>query len=371
MKKKKKISQYGTKVSRTKLWQEFRKIGFQKNAPNTIKRYFLPLFLILLFTGFWVYPQVIRASPSTITTNASLSISGDFRQTDLTTGTCYIHVAGLCTDWTDYSTCAEAGSSSFPCSDTYNLGSWGNGQYSVFYGPNFTPSTYVFEPVYSSDGIWSLVNLGLIPSICNSQTTETDCTFYPSCEWSGTTGACYYNSSTALTIPTDTCSEFDYACKVKNYFTWFFTDSPAQIGSGLNSVYLNFFQMFPIGYITRFKSLLLDDTLTPALEPPAISYTPGTSITDHTSIFGTFTFQPFNHMDITNTITEDTNGGTRNVWDIFMPYWNTMVYLSLGIVILIKLLNLGTDYYQEQMENGEGPMANRIEPAPKYYKVKK
>lgn len=297
--------------------------------------YFIFIISLFLFIPFLSFADPI---PSV---NFSLSQYGLFTQTDLISGNqCY---------WTlSYSNLSGSGSVSWrsdnlgwTCAGAQDLtnvsidicptdGTPCHLTVGIF--PDST--TYSYPAIYKSSAGFLLFSYASIPSICADQTTETDCVFYPSCSWSGS--VCSYNLATALTLPTQVCSSpYDIPCQLKNYAIWFITDSPAQINTVLSSMLNSVIHLWPLGYVTRLVTIFSNTT---AIEPPAISYTMGTASAS-TGLTGTYTFQVFDHLDTINSVTEDTNGGTRNIWDIFMPFWNTLVYLSLFITIITTLLH--------------------------------
>lgn len=125
---------------------------------------------------------------------------------------------------------------------------------------------------------------------------------------------------------------FDIPCQLHNAFIGLFVDDPNDISSAFYQIRDSILNSFPIGYITRFIEILsLDDIV----EPPAITYSTG-SIIQGIGITGTYTVQPFDSLTTINNIVSDTDG--KGIWDIFMPFWNIMVYLSLFLVILKALM---------------------------------
>lgn len=135
---------------------------------------------------------------------------------------------------------------------------------------------------------------------------------------------------------------FNVPCQFHNLIAWIFTEPPDSLHTLLTENLSYILHIFPIGYITRFIAILSETAIT---EPPALSYTPGTSITSTTDISGTYSFQVFDHLGVVNTIRSDTNG--KSLWDVFMPFWNIIVYLSLFLVMLDRVLNFNLGDYHK------------------------
>jgi hypothetical protein len=93
---------------------------------------------------------------------------------------------------------------------------------------------------------------------------------------------------------------------------------------------------FPLGYITRFLEIV---TLSDAVQPPALEYTYGTAAPEELQGRGV-SFQIFDFLYIVNDIEAD-NGSGKNVWDIVMPFFDTIIALGVFGVILFDLLKLG------------------------------
>lgn len=211
----------------------------------------------------------------------------------------------------------------------------------LFYDVN-TCSGFTFPGIFysHSSNIWTVFPYSSIPSICTAQLTEADCNFYPSCTWNGT---CNFNDSTDVTIPAtspETCDSVDLGlftlpsslnvpCQVRNYFNFVLSsDDSSTVSALLKDIRFGIFSMWPLGYLTRFVAILSSST---TVQPPPLSYTFGSAVAS-TGITGTYSFQVFDHLNTVATVVDDTNG--KNIWDIFMPFWNIVVYLSLFFVIV-------------------------------------
>lgn len=101
----------------------------------------------------------------------------------------------------------------------------------------------------------------------------------------------------------------------------------------------NVLSLFPFGYVTRFIEIIVT---TEAVEPPALTYSFGTSsaedlqtLTDGDPI----TFQIWDQFDELESIESD-QGTNKNIWDLVMPYFNIVVALAVLFVILNDLLGI-------------------------------
>lgn len=99
--------------------------------------------------------------------------------------------------------------------------------------------------------------------------------------------------------------------------------------------------VFPLGYVTRMVDIFVN---TGAVKPPALTYT--FSDTNDSSVSGTglegatLSFQIFDHFDVLNSINSD-QADNKNIWDIIMPFFNTLVSLAVFLVILGDIMGGG------------------------------
>jgi len=102
-----------------------------------------------------------------------------------------------------------------------------------------------------------------------------------------------------------------------------------------NSLYNNIFTRAPIGYVTRFVTILSTSTIK---KPPAISYTFGSS--SPTELQGkNYSMQIFDKFGTFLAVRAD-DGSNKNIWDIVMPWFTVAVNLCVLAVILAGLLGL-------------------------------
>mgnify|MGYP003377685948 CR=1 FL=1 len=96
----------------------------------------------------------------------------------------------------------------------------------------------------------------------------------------------------------------------------------------------------PWGYVTRFLEIMASTTATTSL--PVISYTFGSSTPFFGSV-GTISFDPFSSLasagNIVNTAVSD-QSVQKTVWQIFDPVVNLIVYLTLLVLIIIRLTGI-------------------------------
>lgn len=351
---------------------------------KNLKLTFLYSFLwVLLFTLFFTNPQVIHATciPPGYDSPHYYSIATCSHGYDCASGSCDPSAGYRCfgqaecnsnsiqcmttgTDCLNYS-CAWYGSTcniptgcaAYPDSFTCQA----SGQCVWAGGSCLTPAsgiTDTFPPI-------SDVNIN-----CQTLITPTQCAAQSDfCSWNqGNLVGCNATQTVPVVYdnpvsPYQTCvshdfvlagitvftaaAAFDIPCQLNNFLTFLFTDDYNNAGKLFQADYIKLFQTFPIGYITRLKSILLDPAIA---EPPAITYTVGSSMAS-TGLTGTYTYNVFDHMDIIGTIKEDTGTQTRNIWDIFMPYWNTLVYVSLALTCLISVVPDVSNLLENNDEN--------------------
>lgn len=96
--------------------------------------------------------------------------------------------------------------------------------------------------------------------------------------------------------------------------------------------YSYFLTSFPTGYVTRFIVIITGQA---GVKPPIISYTFGSYNSELQGI--TIEFDPWTSGETENILTED----NKNVWDIFMPMWESIVALMLLFRILADVSGLG------------------------------
>lgn len=113
----------------------------------------------------------------------------------------------------------------------------------------------------------------------------------------------------------------------------------SQLASLWDQLYTQLFSKVPFGYITRFVEIV---SSAEAQIPPAIVYTFGSS--SPASLQGLSVdfqiFDPANWSLITE-IESDSLTNPKNLWDIIMPYVNTIIALGVLGVILADLMRMG------------------------------
>jgi len=152
------------------------------------------------------------------------------------------------------------------------------------------------------------------------------------------------------------------ACAIVDFFTasttlpclgqmiWPSGAAAGQVGSDL---YNGLLQRVPFGYATRFMTLLASTTI--AVEPPALTYTFGSS--SPVALQGkTYSVQIWDALGSTSPIllAKSDDGENKNIWDIVMPYWNTVVALAVLLAILSDLFGFEmlVDKTQEERRYG-------------------
>lgn len=103
-----------------------------------------------------------------------------------------------------------------------------------------------------------------------------------------------------------------------------------------NSFLENALATVPLGYVTRFATIVLSPS---SVQPPPLEYTFGSSSPAVLQGKGV-SFQIFDEFDVLNSIEAD-DGSGKTIWDIVMPFFNTVIALGVLGVILRDLLAIG------------------------------
>lgn len=128
-------------------------------------------------------------------------------------------------------------------------------------------------------------------------------------------------------------SGFDFmAC-----ITGLFIPSNAQLNLAYETARTEVLQKAPLGYASRFITILNTATSTPL---PNLSYTFGSGPLEGQE-FG-FNFGDIvdeSNVLLTTELVSDQDD-PQNIWDVFMPVWNTVVYVFLAYLILSRVVGI-------------------------------
>jgi len=114
-----------------------------------------------------------------------------------------------------------------------------------------------------------------------------------------------------------------------------------------NQLYNGMLSKVPFGYATRFLTIMSGNG--GAVEPPALSYTFGSS--SPSELQGrTYTVNIWDYMGSTSPIilAKADDGSNKDIWDIVMPYFNIVITLAVLLAILSDLFGfeMGVDNTQ-------------------------
>lgn len=122
-----------------------------------------------------------------------------------------------------------------------------------------------------------------------------------------------------------------------------FIPNNAQLSTSMNTSKEYVLTKAPLGYVTRTVSILSNSATTSL---PNISYTFGTGSPLEGEEFS------FNYTQIVadadQILTEDwvsNQEDPQNIWDIFMPLWEVLVYAFLLVMILKEVTGIGTQHH--------------------------
>lgn len=130
-------------------------------------------------------------------------------------------------------------------------------------------------------------------------------------------------------------TSFDLGLCIKDLFI---PDSRL-VADAFGDFYNDAFKVLPFGYITRTLEII---ALTDSTIPPPLVYSFGSSspqILQDITADDPITFQIFNRFDTLESIKSD-QGSNKNLWDIVMPYFQTVVALAVFLVMIEDLLGI-------------------------------
>jgi len=130
------------------------------------------------------------------------------------------------------------------------------------------------------------------------------------------------------------CSPFSVSFGIIDCLTMLVIPSQSQIAAMWSNLYGNIMTHQPFGWVARFIEII---TFGESVQPPALTYTYGDSSPEELQ-GKTITIQIFDKFDFVNSIESDTTHKT--IWDIVMPYFNTIIALGVLGVILSDILQL-------------------------------
>jgi len=138
-------------------------------------------------------------------------------------------------------------------------------------------------------------------------------------------------STTAALLPHCTMDFVDFN------FSRCFIELFIPTGNQMSGLFINLkdngLSRAPFGYVTRTVDIFLD---TNSAIPPPLSYTFGSS--SPAVLQGkTYSVQIFNSFDELESIRSD-DGQNKNIWDIVMPYFRTVMALAIFFVMIEDLL---------------------------------
>lgn len=138
-------------------------------------------------------------------------------------------------------------------------------------------------------------------------------------------------TSTSTEALRASCVPWSGGFAVDYCLTYLFVPSSEQINSAMISLKDGILIRVPVGYVTRFISIISDSATTSL---PTVSYTFATSSV--LSMIGTISFDPFGALNesgnILHSAISDQGGGT--VWDILGLIVKIAVYLGLVLMII-------------------------------------
>lgn len=124
------------------------------------------------------------------------------------------------------------------------------------------------------------------------------------------------------------------------------------IKNDFQALYDNGMRVVPLGYITRFTTILLQNE---TVMPPSLTYRFGSSspqflqdITEDDPV----TFQIWDEENISklDDIRAD-DGSNKNIWDIVMPWFNAFIALAVLLVIIEELMGISIQFDSTQETN--------------------
>ena len=116
-----------------------------------------------------------------------------------------------------------------------------------------------------------------------------------------------------------------------------FIPSQTDLTKAGQNMYNNIFTLFPLGYLTRFISIVASTT---PVEPPAMTYRFGSSspaVLQSITAGDPISFNVFDHFDKVTQIRAD-DGTNKTIWDIVDPYFTVVVSLAVLLSMISDLI---------------------------------
>lgn len=201
----------------------------------------------------------------------------------------------------------------------------------------WTAKYVVYDPRFF--GVWNDVLISTTTSFLVSTSTSIDLVLQDVRASLASTSQDYFSSCNPI-------SNWDFMKCLSGATTFLFIPQSNDIQETVDSLYNDFLTRFPVGYITRFVSILRS---TASTTPPAISYTFGSSSPQMLQGL-TYSIQIYDHFGELTTITSD-DGENKNIWDIINPVIQVLVALGVLYVILDDLLGFGINRLNEDVDD--------------------
>jgi len=153
---------------------------------------------------------------------------------------------------------------------------------------------------------------------------------------------------------TNTCNPLSMSFAVLDCLKGLIIPSEYQLSQLWNTMYGNIMTHQPFGWVARFIEII---TFGESVMPPALEYTYGDSSPEELQ-GKTISIQIFEKFDFVNSIESDTTHKT--IWDIVMPYFNTIIALGVLGVILADILQIGIPSVGRGSEYGDYQRSGEI-----------
>jgi len=143
-----------------------------------------------------------------------------------------------------------------------------------------------------------------------------------------------FSGTASSTLSLNQCA----ALNITGCVTYFFGYQSQPMSSLYSQVANTLFTFVPFGYVTRFAEIMGGSGTTSL---PAISYTAVSSST--TELQGkNYSIQLFDYFGTLETITAD-DGSNKNILDIVMPFFNTVIAFAVLYVVLGDLFGISIE----------------------------
>jgi len=150
-----------------------------------------------------------------------------------------------------------------------------------------------------------------------------------------------FNASTTLSLAdVKAACSLSTSFSIVDCFSYLFSWQPTQMNYAIQNMKEGFFSYVPFGYLTRSFEILSNPSTSTL---PTLSYTFPASAPSFLAS-STFSFNPWQYFYVDGAPIKDeivaNDGSGKNIWDIFQPLIEIIVYISLILLVIKDLTGI-------------------------------